>query len=252
MRPRLPFLPLALLPAMILRGAAQPSTAPAPPAFDPTTAYAVEAIEGWDVYINRRLLDGDPALADRARAELTRQLRGIVAVLPEDKVRSLRGTKIWIERFHPKFPCACYHPSVDWLRENGFNPDKVDSVDISNPENFVAWSRQQPSMVLHELAHAYHDQVLKHGHQAVRKAYEQATQGGFFENVKHVDGRVVRHYALNNDEEYFAETTEAYFGKNDFAPFDRAQLKECDPAGYELMQEVWNQPLGESSSSIAR
>jgi hypothetical protein len=208
-------------------------------AFEPTSAYAVEQIEGWDVYFHRRLLDGDPKLAERVRAEMMRQLAAIVAALPADKVEQLRETKIWVERFHPKFPCACYHPSVDWLRENSFNPEKVDSVDVSNPERFVEWSRQQPWMMLHELAHGYHDQVLKHGHPSVRKAYERAKSSGEFEKIRHVDGRSVRHYALNNDEEYFAETTEAYFGKNDFFPFNRTELKEFDPDGYALMQEVW-------------
>lgn len=220
--------------------------------FDPTSAYSVETIEGWRIYVNRRLLEDAPELADKARAELRRQLQAIVAVVPADKVDALRKTSIWLECFHPKFPCACYHPSADWLRENGFNPDKVDSVDISNAENFVAWTRQQPWMILHELAHAYHDQVLKHGHPSVRRAYEQAKEGGAYEKVAHVDGRAVRHYALNNDEEYFAEATEAYFGKNDFAPFDRAELKAFDPAGYQLMEEVWGQPVGDSSSSIAK
>lgn len=231
---------LALLSAMFSSaGAAESDQTGAPAAFDPTEAYAVEQIEGWNVYFHRRLLEGDPKLTERVRTEMTRQLAAIVSVLPADKVEQLRCTKIWIERFHPKFPCACYHPSVDWLRENGFNPEKVDSVDISNPEHFVEWSRQQPWMMLHELAHGYHDQVLKHGHRSVRKAYERAKSSGDFEKIRHIDGSTVRHYALNNDEEYFAETTEAYFGKNDFYPFNRAELKEFDPDGYALMQEVW-------------
>lgn len=220
-------------------GAVGSDQAAAPATFEPTSAYAIERIEGWNVYFHRRLLDGDPELAERVRTEMTRQLAAIVAALPADKVEQLRRTKIWVERFHPKFPCACYHPSVDWLRENGFNPDKVDSVDISNPEHFVDWSKKQPWMILHELAHAYHDQILKHGHRSVRKAYEQAKSSGKFEKIRHVNGNAVRHYALNNDEEYFAETTEAYFGKNDFYPFNRAELKEFDPDGYALMVEVW-------------
>lgn len=231
---------LALVSVAPRRGvAAEADQSGAPAAFDPTSAYAIEQIEGWDVYFHRRLLDGDPKLAERVRTEMTRQLAAIDAELPADKVEQLRKSKIWVERFHPKFPCACYHPSVDWLRENGFNPEKVDSVDVSNPEHFVEWSRQQPWMMLHELAHGYHDQVLKHGHPSVRKAYERAKASGDFEKIRHVDGRSVRHYALNNDEEYFAETTEAYFGKNDFYPFDRKELREFDPEGYALMEAVW-------------
>ncbi|WP_152098540.1 hypothetical protein [Lacipirellula parvula] len=216
---------------------AEPPSAPA--AFEPTSAYEIETIEGWNVYFHKRLLKDAPELAEQVRKEMTRQLAAIVETLPADKVERLQKTKIWVERFHPKFPCACYHPSVDWLRENGFNPEKVDSVDISNPEHFVEWSREQPWMMLHELAHGYHDQVLKHGHSSVRKAYERAKSSGTFEKIRHINGKTVRHYALNNDEEYFAETTEAYFGKNDFYPFNRVELKEFDPDGFALMQEVW-------------
>ena len=53
------------------------------------------------------------------------------------------------------------------------------------------------------------------------------------------NGRRERHYALNNPKEYFAETTEAFFGVNDFYPFVRAELKEFDPAMFELLGEVW-------------
>ena len=43
---------------------------------------------------------------------------------------------------------------------NGFNPAKEKSVEISNLANFLKWSLHQPWMVLHELAHSYHHQVL--------------------------------------------------------------------------------------------
>jgi hypothetical protein len=209
------------------------------PAFDPTSSYKIETIEGWQVYWNKRLLDGDPELASQVRTEIERQLRAIVEVVPADKVAELRKSKIWIERFHPKFPCACYHPSAGWLKENGFNPDKVDSVDISNAQNFVDWTKEQPWMILHELAHGYHDQVLGHDHAGIRKAYERAKSKKGYGEVKHVNGSTVKHYALSNDQEYFAEATEGYFGKNDFFPFTREELKTFDPAGFKLMKEIW-------------
>jgi hypothetical protein len=57
--------------------------------------------------------------------------------------------------------------------------------------------------------------------------------------VLHVRGEKRRHYALNNDQEYFAEATEAYFGTNDFYPFVRGELKEHDPKMVELLEAVW-------------
>jgi len=47
------------------------------------------------------------------------------------------------------------------------------------------------------------------------------------------------HYAANNDKEYFAEGTEAYFYRNDFYPFVRAELKEHDPVLHDLLEEIW-------------
>jgi dipeptidyl-peptidase-4 len=94
-------------------------------------------------------------------------------------------------------------------------------------------------MVLHELAHGYHHQVLGHDHKELRAAYTNAVASKRYRQVLHVNGRQQRHYALNNDQEYFAEATEAYFGTNDFFPFVRSELKEHDPEMFELLERLW-------------
>src|SRR5262249_28749692 len=96
--------------------------------------------------------------------------------------------------------------------------------------------------VLHELAHAYHDQVLGFDDPRVKEAFERYKKGGRGEKVLRHDGKRVRHYALTDHKEFFAEMTEAYFGANDFFPFNRAELKESEPDVYELMASVWGSP----------
>ena len=49
----------------------------------------------------------------------------------------------------------------------------------------------------------------------------------------------VRAYALNNEREYFAELTEAFFGRNDYYPFVATDLAEYDPQGYAVLRQVW-------------
>ena len=44
---------------------------------------------------------------------------------------------------------------------------------------------------------------------------------------------------MTNPMEYFAETTEAYFGRNDFFPFTRDELKKHDPEMFELLGKLW-------------
>ena len=44
---------------------------------------------------------------------------------------------------------------------------------------------------------------------------------------------------MTSPQEYFAESTEAFFGTNDFYPFVRPELKEFDPQMYEVVKKAW-------------
>lgn len=49
---------------------------------------------------------------------------------------------------------------------------------------------------------------------------------------------MVRHYALSNEKECFAELTEAWLGTNDYYPFVQAELLEHDPQGAKVMEGI--------------
>ncbi|MCP5519997.1 MAG: exo-alpha-sialidase [Verrucomicrobiales bacterium] len=98
---------------------------------------------------------------------------------------------------------------------------------------------KHPAVILHELAHAYHDQVLGFDNPEILAAYERAKAAGSYENVLLYTGERVRHYGLTDHKEYFAEGTEAYFYRNDFYPFVRAELKEHDAALHDLLKQIW-------------
>jgi len=61
-----------------------------------------------------------------------------------------------------------------------------------------------------------------------------------------ISGKRKRHYALTDQKEFFAEMSEAYFGMNDFFPFNRAELKVEEPEIFELLQTIWG-PVAASS-----
>jgi hypothetical protein len=230
--------PAALL--VLLLASTSPGSDPRPAAWDATNRYEERKVEGWRVLVNKALLARDQRqLCDDTLEQLGRQLYDIGRAVPAAALARLREIPIWVELAHPKHPCMCYHPSAGWLRENLMNPDKAGGVEIANARTFRDWSRQQPWMVLHELAHGYHFRVLGADHAGVKACYERAVRSKSYESVLHHDGKKVRHYALTDDKEYFAEATEAYFGTNDYYPFVRAELKEHDPKAFELMEEVW-------------
>jgi len=219
------------------------ATAPAPLPFSPVTDYTLREVEGFQVLVHRQLGHDHPDLARQVLRRLEDHLYRISVMLPESAVVRLRKVTIWVEyRNRPELhPCMCYHPSREWLSDHGFNPDKAGTVEIAGAENFLTWTKDQPWMVLHELAHAWHHQVLGYEHPGVRAAYENARKGGKYDEVLHIGGRPRRHYALNNDQEYFAESAEAFFGTNDFYPFTRAELQTHDPNAFALHQTLWQQ-----------
>jgi len=207
-------------------------------AFDPTSAYRERQVWGWRVLVNSRLLD-QPEVAKAALAELDRQLYQVERGVPEKALADLKKVTIWLELKNRDVACACYHPSGQWLAGHGFNPEKAKGIEIGHARNFVSWARVQPFMVLHELAHAYHHQVLGYDHPAIQSAYRKAVESKSYESVLYYDGKKARHYGLNNDQEYLAEGTEAFFGTNDFYPFVRPELQQHDPGMYAVLREVW-------------
>jgi len=212
--------------------------------YDAVDQYESRQIEGWPIRINRQLLRQEPLCQDVLKL-VEFQLYQVARVVPSNAVARLRTIPIWIELAHPRHPCMCYHPSATWLREHDMNPAKAGGVEIANATNFLAWTKQQPWMVLHELAHGYHHLVLGHDQPELRACYDRAVTSKKYEQVLHINGRMQRHYALNNDQEFFAEATEAYFGTNDFFPFVRSELKEHDPETFGLLGRLWGAAPGQ-------
>ncbi|MEQ8852690.1 metallopeptidase [Gimesia sp.] len=208
------------------------------PSFDPVE----REVEGWQV-------DVDPALFSEAHAQVGTQalaalgnhLQRVKFIVPAERVKQLQEVRIWLELKHPQLDRMQYHPNRAWLVANGHDPRLAKHVHIPVAAQLFArnmWA-QHPYVVLHELAHAYHDQVLSFDQPEVIAVYDAAKENGLYEKVLSHTGQTVRHYGMNDHKEYFAESTEAYFGVNDFYPFVRAELKTHDPRMFALLEKIW-------------
>jgi hypothetical protein len=199
-------------------------------------------IEGWKVRVDDRLLNGDgKALGERTLKLLECRLYEITLVLPADKVQRLREVPIQLDLTHGKLHPAQYHPSAGWLRSNGYDEKLARCVHIPDAAAYVSDEHQriQPWSVLHELAHAFHDQVLGFENAEIQAVWEKFRDSGKYGRVLHTSGKQREHYALTNAKEFFAEMTEAYFGVNDFFPFNRAELQREEPEVYALIGKMW-------------
>ncbi|MGE3803633.1 MAG: sialate O-acetylesterase [Gemmataceae bacterium] len=197
-------------------------------------------LEGWTILVDPGLL-AQKELADKCFKALGNHLQRIEFIVPEERVARLKKVRIWIELENPTLKAMQYHPGKGWLVEHGQDPRLVKHVHVPRARDLIerrTWAKH-PYVVLHELAHAYHDQVLGFDDREIRAAWDAAREKGIYDKVLLFNGQTVKHYALTSPMEYFAESTEAYFGVNDFYPFVRAELKQHDPVMYSIQEKVW-------------
>jgi len=232
------FFPILL--ALAVTAAAEPETKKIG-WFEPV----VKDIEGWKVSVDPKLLEGEHAEeGELALKLLANHLQRIIILMPEQQLADLRKIGIWIEHKHPELGNMQYHPSADWLAGKGYHPDLVKKVHIPVASQIFSKKNmlKQPAVILHELAHGYHDLTLGFDHAGIIAAFQAAKKRGDYENVLHVNGGETKHYALTDHKEYFAEATEAFLYRNDFYPFVAAELKIHDPVMFELMGQIWGEP----------
>ena len=199
-------------------------------------------IEGWTIAVDPLLLSKEhQETGEKAFKALANHLQRVTYIVDKERLAKLQKLRIWLELNNPKLGNMQYHPSRGWLIANKHDPRLAKHEHIPRAKRLFdrhMWAKH-PYVVLHELAHSYHDQVLSFDQAEIVAAYNDAKKKGIYEKVLLYTGAKVRHYGLKNHKEYFAESTEAYFGVNDFYPFVRAELKEHDEPMYRLLEKVW-------------
>jgi putative heme-binding domain-containing protein len=224
----------------------------------PEPVYETRTLRGWTLHINRELLAADARQTAKALELLDRQLEEITKVVPKVAVTQLQQVPLY---FNPEYPgvrpAAEYHPGAGWLRAHGRDPVMARGVEFTNVRIYEAEVNRMPAFALHELAHAYHDRDLPKGfgNPEIAAAFARAKESGKYAKVgrHHGNGRpntFEKAYAMTNPMEYFAETTEAYFSRNDFFPFTRAELKKHDPEMFALLGKLWQVAADPVSSTL--
>ena len=166
--------------------------------------------------------------------------------MPPEAVTELQKVPLWISPEYPETPPrASITPPLAGLRSTA-RPGHGEGRRVQQrPDLRGGDCRRMPNFTLHELAHAYHDRVLAGGfaNEAITTAYERAKASGHYDRVERQDSegrkRMDRAYALTNSQEYFAETTESFFSRNDFFPYTGDELRQHDPEMFKLLIELW-------------
>jgi hypothetical protein len=206
------------------------------------TAHTAREIEGWTVRVDDRLLKGDgAAVGERALKLLEARLVAIATVVPEKSLAKLREITIQLDRNYGDLTAMQYHPDAGWLKDHGYSEQLAKCVHIPEAADFLspAENLRMPWVVLHELAHGFHDQAIGFDEPRVTAAWMRFCDSGKYKSVLTSTGRTREHYGLTDQKEFFAEMTECYFGSNDFYPFVAGELKQAEPEIFTLLAEIW-------------
>lgn len=243
-------MPLLLLLACLLSVVPAVCVAQTPNASEPATLkplrYESRILRGWSVMVRLELLsEANRAETEKGLLLVGKQLEDVERLVPPKALARLRTVTLWLSPPYANArPRAEYHPGAEWLKANGRNPAMVKGVEFTDVAHLDKEVLRMPLLTLHELAHAYHDQALGFNHAGIKACYERAVASKSYDKVSRKDwqGKVtegVRAYAMTNPQEYFAETSEAFFGRNDFFPFDRKELEAHDPEMVAMLKKVW-------------
>ena len=217
------------------------------------TVHTTRDIEGWSVRVDDRLLKGEGAvLGERALKLLTARLVAITIVVPEKALAKLRAITIELDLDYGDLRIMQYHPDAGWLKAHGYSETLAKCVHIPGAEEFLSpfENHRMPWVVLHELSHGYHDQVLGFEEPRIVAVWKKFCDSGKYKSVLTSPGPMREHYGLTDAKEFFAEMTEAYFGSNDFYPFVTGELKQAEPETFTLMAAIWG-PLPERTKAQA-
>lgn len=237
-------------PAQSKKEAAKSKAKPAQPAYKKATIHGFTLMINPEVYKH----NDDPRWRRKPIEVLELELGTIVRRLPERYVKALRRIVLWVEWEDTDDPdlkegvVAKYYGVMGnlalWSLGKNKHPGKANSVEVINMKSLTR--EHQPGVklercvLLHELAHAVHFQLLGANNGVIKATYQQAMKRGLYDEAKDVYGRTRKPpYAARNEKEYFAELSCAYLDKLHYFPFTADELKEHDPQGYKLMEKIW-------------
>jgi hypothetical protein len=241
---------LLLLPAVAF---AQPKDKPSP--LDKIDGYKRHVIEGFTLLVSDDVAKADVSKFERKPMEvLELELKMLVKIMTAKQLDALRNLPVWVE-WEEQFEmtngregnatAVYYGGHQGHMLQKGKHPLKAKTVTILQMKALTG--EHQPKtdsgrcVILHEFAHAVHDQLLGNDNASVKAAYTQAMERKLYDK---------KQYVSTNEAEFFAELTCAYFDQLHHHPKTRDDLKKHDPVTHKLMEAVWGkerkgEPVGE-------
>jgi S1-C subfamily serine protease len=235
------------LPGTAATTSARPASSTLLPIVRPeqTPGYKPMLMHGFTVIVSHETLrhNDEPTWESKPLDLLEADLKAISKIMPPPALNMLRHVLIWVE-WNEKVEAtngrtgkavAFYaggHQMQLW--KEGRHPLQARSVIINDMKALTERRQTDKNLhnyvLLHEMSHAVHDQLLGADNPNIKAVYKQALERKLLDPSA---------YAATNVQEFFAEMTCAYFDQLPYHPRTRADLKKHDPVTFKLMEATW-------------
>jgi hypothetical protein len=245
MQRAVPGLFLALLPSVVLGQGTSKSGGLAVPS---VPGYEKRVIEGFTLLVHKDVL-AKQKNSDYERKPLDvleLELKTIVRVMNAKALKVLRQALIWVDWNEEvelssgrkgNAVAVYYGGHQAAMLRKGEHALRAGSVSILSMKKLT--EEHQPSrdsgrcVILHEISHAVHHQLIGYENPQIKAAFQQAMERNLYDKTM---------YAATNEKEFFAELSCAYLDKLNYYPRTRQDLRKHDPVTYKLMETVWGEP----------
>lgn len=205
--------------------------------YEPRSNYTEKTLVGSKVIIHNSLLEGGEHAEVGAKAiqNLIEAMKRLKAWMPADRWADFLKVTHWLEWNSTRGPWGPtsayqYHPGRDWLTDMDFHPGKHKCVEWGNALSLSKRNADATvTVLLHELAHAYHDQFLTFDHEEIWAAYHRCVNGTAYPE---------RDWVKADHKEFFAGVTTRYFGRKD----ERDAVVQRDPVLAKELRKIWGTP----------
>jgi len=205
-------------------------------------AYAPVSHSFLKIVAEKKLTEQNPEQLQQAIAKLEKAVSKALSVFPQPIQDEFEQVRYFF--FSGDESRTGGRLGGQWYFRKGNNTSERfdNSIVIRSVDDYLNLytDERAAQTALHELSHAYYYYHRKHIYRDLKAAFENAREQKLYHNVKMKNGfEVPQAYAATDPREYFAELAKIYHLNNYYYPFNREDLRNYDPQGYQMIEKAF-------------